>query len=369
MERMSHQKRARRLGSFALSAVTAFSLMFPSTAFAQVSVDGQNLAQGDNAVGGGTATFLDQSLSMVNVVANNMYTDESLTVNFNGGNDIEDFTVGGSATVEVNYAGENEVEDTHAVDNANLTVNANGHNEFEEIDAANNASVTVNVTGENDFESIEAEDNANVTVRGTTCQRRDIANVGVDEDDAGVSAKKGNVVIDHVTINLVSEKALVGSESGRLVVDTSKIASDDDNEYAEIVAGDTMRIYESVIDIVGTVHSDGFMTIEHSDIEAQEPDDEYDKSPYRIYSKKGIELIRERNGEVKEGELDGDMVWYVDTGDGEDVDLEADGEPGYYKCKDKEALPKTSDASGVQLAATVALGGIALMALRRKTNN
>ncbi len=337
----------RRLSVFALATMTAASLAFPSVALAKVTVDNDELAHGENSVGGGTATLSDTALDMANVTASNVRVDEDLTINFNGGNDVGVLDVEGSANVDVNYTGENEVEDTHVHDTASATINADGHNDFEEVEAFDNASVTVNVTGENDFETIEAHDNANVTVRGTDCQKGDIANVGDGEKNAGVSAEKGNVTIDHVTVNVKSETARVGSESGNTVIDTSKIASDDDNEYTEVVAGGTMGVSESVIDITGTVHSDGKMTIKHSDVKAKAPAAKYDASPYRIYSKTGIELVREKNGEVKEGESSGAKVQFVDTGDGKNVDLKADGEPGYYACKDKAptraVAPKTGD--------------------------
>ena len=337
----------RRLSVFALAAMTAASLAFPSVALAKVTVDNDELAHGENSVGGGTATLSDTALDMANVTASNVRVDEDLTINFNGGNDVGVLDVEGSANVDVNYTGENEVEDTHVHDTASATINADGHNDFEEVEAFDNASVTVNVTGENDFETIEAHDNANVTVRGTDCQKGDIANVGDGEKNAGVSAEKGNVTIDQVTVNVKSETARVGSESGNTVIDTSKIASDDDNEYTEVVAGGTMEVSESVIDITGTVHSDGKMTIKHSDVKAKAPAAKYDASPYRIYSKTGIELVREKNGEVKEGESSGAKVQFVDTGDGKNVDLKADGEPGYYACKDKAptraVAPKTGD--------------------------
>ena len=337
----------RRLSVFALATMTAASLAFPSVALAKVTVDNDELAHGENSVGGGTATLSDTALDMANVTASNVRVDEDLTINFNGGNDVGVLDVEGSANVDVNYTGENEVEDTHVHDTASATINADGHNDFEEVEAFDNASVTVNVTGENDFETIEAHDNANVTVRGTDCQKGDIANVGDGEKNAGVSAEKGNVTIDHVTVSVKSETARVGSESGNTVIDTSKIASDDDNEYTEVVAGGTMEVSESVIDITGTVHSDGKMTIKHSDVKAKAPAAKYDASPYRIYSKTGIELVREKNGEVKEGESSGAKVQFVDTGDGKNVDLKADGEPGYYACKDKAptraVAPKTGD--------------------------
>ena len=156
-------------------------------------------------------------------------------------------------------------------------------------------------------------------------------------------------------------------------IDTSKIAKDDDNEYAYITAGGTMLVRESVIDIEGTIRSDGQMTIEHSDVKATEPDDAYhDNSPYRVYSKTGIELIDEENGEVEEGELDDEKVWYVDTddNDGKNVDLEADGDPAYYRCKSGVSaapMPKTSDGFGLfWLAAAGAISAAAAVYATRR---
>ena len=135
-----------------------------------------------------------------------------------------------------------------------------------------------------------------------------------------------------------------------------------------------MGITESVIEITGTVHSGGRMTIEHSDVEAKAPDAKYDSSPYRVYSNTGIELIREANGEVREGDVDGEKVFYVDTddNDGREVDLEADGEPGYYKCKGevlKRAMtPKTGDDTNpfVPMVAGIASAATAWFASRRR---
>ena len=168
--------KGKKVLAFVVTASLAASLAFPPMALAKVSVDDQELAQGENSVGGGTATLSETALDMINVIANSVRVDEDLSVNFNGGNEVEVLTIEGSANVELNYSGENEVEDTHVYDQANVTVNANGNNEFEEIEAYDDSNVTVNVTGENDFETIEARDNANITVRGTlrqpVCRRR-----------------------------------------------------------------------------------------------------------------------------------------------------------------------------------------------------
>ena len=350
----------RRSFACALAIVTVVSLAFPTVALAKVTIDDNELAQGQNTVGGGTATLSDKILDMVNVTAGNMQVDESLSINFNGGNEIDDLNIGGSAQVDVNFTGENKVEDTNVTDGASVTINADGHNDFEEVNAFDNANVVVNVTGENDFESIGASGNASITVRGTECQKRDIINVGDDERDADVSADKGNVTIDHVTVNLKSETALVGSLSGNVMINTSKIASDDGNKFAEVIAGGTMKIIESVLDITGSVHSRDMMTIEHSDVKAKAPDSKYDPSPYRVSSDTGIKLVREKNGEVKEGKLNGKDVFYVDTGDGKDVDLEADGEPGYYACKVARVVsPKTGDKSDPWGLTALAFAGAA----------
>ena len=72
------------MGALALSAVVACSLSFPSLAFAVVKVDETELAQGENAVGGGKATLSDSLLDMAGVTAGSLVADENLTMNFNG---------------------------------------------------------------------------------------------------------------------------------------------------------------------------------------------------------------------------------------------------------------------------------------------
>lgn len=367
------RKTARRVGVFALAAVMACSLCFPSLAFASVRVDDTELAQGQNAVGGGTATLADSTLDMSGVTAGEFFTDENLSVNFNGGNDIENVNIAGSAAVELTFAGENDVEEVHASGSSNVTLNANGLNDFEEVEAIGQSNLTVNVTGENTFEEIVGRDDANVTIRGTNCQKKDIINLGEDEEDTAISTVRGKLTIDHVTVNLKGKDALVGSASGSLVIDTSKIGKADGNENALIFAGAAMTVYESVIDVVGTLFSQGQMTINHSDVKAAKPDSEYNAAPYRVFSATGIDLIREKNGEVKEGTVDGMDVWYVDTddNDGEDVDLKADGEPAYYRCKDDaqvKAMPKTSDGASplLLIAAGIASAAAAAYALRRR---
>lgn len=324
----------RRAAILALSGITATCLVFPSLALAEISVDGQELSQGENSVGGGTATLSDSVLDMVDVVAGTVFTDEDLTINFNG---------------------DNEVDDVVSAGNASVTINANGNNEFDEVIVYENSKVTINVTGENDFDSILGFDNASIVIRGTDCQKKDTINLGEDEDDAFISTENGDLIIDHVTVNVESKYSYIGSDVGNVVIDTSKIAKEGDSEIVDIYAGGTMVITESVIEIAGDVRSYGQMTIDHSDVEATDPGSDYSPSPYRVYSHTGVELIDEENGEVKQGELEGETVWYVDTGDGRDVDLEADGEPGYYKCKGGcgEGLPATGDSGSLPITVSL----------------
>ena len=68
---------AKRACTLALAVVTACSLSFPSLAFASVVVDEAELAQGENAIGGGTATLTDTSLDMSGVTADTLYTDDN----------------------------------------------------------------------------------------------------------------------------------------------------------------------------------------------------------------------------------------------------------------------------------------------------
>ena len=365
----------KKMVAAAVSAIMVCSLSFPSLAFASVKVDETELAQGENAVGGGTATLAGSSLDMAGVVAETFYADEDLSVNFNGGNDIEDAVIAGSASVEMNFSGENEVEDITATEQASLTVNANGHNDFEDLNAKGNSNVTINVNGENSFESIDGYDNASIVVKGTTCQMRDVINLGEGEKYAAIGTVNGKLTIDHVTINLMSKGAYVGSTDSDVVIDTSKIARQGDNDDSSIDAQQgTMKIFESVIDIKGTIFAKGKMTIEHSDVKVTKPAGSiYDKIP-RVHSSSGIELIREKNGEVIKGVSWGEDDWHLDTGDGDTVDLKADGKPAYYKCSDSDnegsvvkAMPKTADETSVfpPIVAAIASAALAAFVSRR----
>ena len=54
---------------------------------------------------------------------------------------------------------------------------------------------------------------------------------------------------------------------------------------------------------------------------------------------------------------------YVDTDDGDDVDLEADGDPAYYKCgddDDDQKMPKTGDAANSLQLMAIALVSAAI---------
>ena len=357
-------------------AALAVSLMVPAFAFAEVKIDDTVINQGENAVGGGTATLTETVLDMVNVVVDKggLETDQDLNINFNGGNELEWVAATGSAKVTANFCGENSIDEFATVDNASMTINANGQADLEEVHAYDDSNIVINVTGENNFEEIIGYDNANIAIRGTDCQKKDIVNVE-DHELALLVAENGNLTIDHVTVNLKgSEDNVFGSIGGDALVDTSKIAGKD-GAWTALLAGKTMRISESVIETVDEVRSTGLMTIEHSDVKASKPKTEQTIPPYRVFSYTGIKLIDEKNGEVKEGEHDGDKVWYVDTddNDGEDVDLKADGEPAYYRCNSKESLPKgmpkTADASSPlwpMLAGIACLAIAGYSARRRK---
>lgn len=359
--------RAQRL--IALSLTT--SLALSGTAYARVTIDDTDLAEGENSVGGGTATYGNNLLDMVGVTAGQLVTDESLTINFNGDNDIDHAQVKGDANVTMNFDGDNEVEDIEAYDNSNVTVNMDDDNDFEDIEAHDNASLTVNVTGETECEAIKGYDDASVTVKGTTCPQKDVIEVGEDEADERIGTERGDLIIKDVTIVMDSEMAEVVSRSGDVKIMCSKISGNDDNEQTEIRAGGKLFIGGSVIDITGTISADGMLTIRRSDVDAEKPDDE--DSPYRIWSKTGIELIEEKNGEVKEGELDGVKVYYVDTDDGDEVHLKSALTPCYYRsCDDDEkelpstggtkALPKTDDTSGITYVLSLLAAGFACVA-------
>ena len=360
------QLHARRLTAVLVTA----ALAFPGTAYAQVLVDGTELAEGANAVGGGTATYGGGSLGMENVTANNVSTDESLAVSFNGGNTIDDFQVTGDANVTVDFSGENSVEDIEAYDTSDVTVNLNSHDDCEDIEAYNNASLTVNVTGQTGCEAIKGYDDANVTVQGTTCPRADVVTVGEGEASERIGTERGDLVIKDVTVVMDSKQAQVSSTGGNVSVYCSKISGGDNNERTDIHAAKDLFVGGSVIDIDGTMSSDGQMTIRRSDVDVNKP--ENDDNPYRVWSKTGITLIEELNGEVKDGKIGDQAVKFLKTDDDDPsnkVHLVSAIKPCYYtKCDEDDPdrenkLPATYDANGSALPAMILGCGIALVGL------
>ena len=356
---------ARRIAA----VVVSVALAWPGTAFADVLVDGTELIEGANSVGGGTATYGSGSLGMENVTANNVSTNEDLNVNFSGGNSVDKFQVTGDANVDVSFEGSNNVEDIEAYDSSNVTVNLNGHNETEDIEASDNSTLTVNVTGENEVESVKGYDDADVTVQGTNCPRKDVVKVGDDESSERIGTERGNLVVKDVTVVTETEQDQVRSTGGNVSILCSKIAGGDDNKRTDITAAGTLFVGGSVIDVKGTMSSGGKMTIRRSDVDVARPDG--DDSPYRVWSKTGIDIIEERNGEVKKGKLGDDEVWYLKTDDddaSEKVHLVSALKPCYYgKCantgdddddeEQRKWLPATADES-VSVLPVVILGGL-----------
>ncbi len=367
---------AQRIGA----VIVTVALAWPGAALADVLVDGTKLAEGANSVGGGTATYGSGSLGMKDVTANNVSANESLNVNFSGGNSVDKFQVTGDANVNVSFEGENNVEDVEAHDSSNVTVNLNGHNETEDVEAHDNSKLTVNVTGENEVESVKGYDNADVTVQGTNCPRKDVVKVGDDESSERIGTERGNLVVKDVTVVTESKEAQVESKEGNVSIVCSKIEGGDENKRTDVTAGGTLFVGGSVVDVKGTMSSDGQMTIRRSDVDVERPDD--DDSPYRVWSKTGIDVIEEENGEVKKGKLGDDDVWYVKTDDdaGDKVHLESSIKPCYYaKCantddddngsnneEERRWLPATADES-VSVLPVVVLGGLfTVLGIRRR---
>ena len=357
-----------RKGATAVVAVALVgSLAFPAPALAQVFVDTTEIFQGENSVGGGTATWADDQITMTGVTADHVTTDENVDMHFDGDNTIGNVEVTGDASVEMSFTGSNEVEEVHTWDSSHATINANGHDTFEEIEAHDQSSVDINVTGRNTFEEITASDDASVAIHGTSCQRRDVAVVGDDEEDTNIWTERGNLTIDHVTVELAAGESFVGSLSGKVNINTSKIAAVGDARAVHLRAGDQMDINESVLDFPGDVIASGPMNITHSDMHITKSLSPYeDDLPYRVFSRTEINLLGEANGRVRDGEYDDDDVRWLDTGDDDEVDLHAAGSPDYYRCgSDSDrmtALPKTGDA-GVSGALAAALAGAGSLAV------
>ena len=312
-----------------LTASLTLALMFPGAAFAGVRVDDRDLEHGENAVGGGIATYGDAMLDMVDVHAGHVSTDEDLEVSFNGGNEIDHFQVTDDATVTVNFDGENKVEDIEAYDNSDVTVNMDEHNDFEDIEANDESSVTVKVSGKVGCEAIKGYDDATVTVEGTTCPQKDVLEVGEGDTSERIGTERGDLTIKDVTVVMDSPEDRIASKEGDVTIKSSKISRGDENELVEIYAGGDMTVKDSVIDAAGSMGSEGKLTIERSDVDLTKA--EKDEHPYRVWSNTDIELIEEENGEVCQGSTDDGSVSYVSTGDGDDVHLKAAKTPGYYR--------------------------------------
>lgn len=358
----------KRAGSLALAAIVASTLSFPSLALATIRVDETEIAQGENVVGGGTATLSDSQLNMTDVTADELFIDQDLSVSFSGGNDIAAVGVEGSATVELSFDGDNDVKEVLATGSSDVTVNANGSNTFEEIEADDQASLTINVTGENDFEEVAGYDDATITIQGIDCPEQDVINLGEDERDTQILTERGALAIDGVTVNLEAEEAFLGSVDNNVTIDDSTLTQSEGNEYAYIGAGGTMQICESVIDITGTIHSTGEMTIEDSDVRVEKPDPMYDEvDPYRIYSEAGITLLNEAYVNIIEGKFDGKTVRHVEESSDRTVDLKADVKVAPHRHADNmpeaqvSSLPTTGDEGRVLPPVMLAVAGAAAM--------
>ncbi len=368
---------ARRL----IVAVAAALVCASQPCFAQVTLDNTQLQEGDNEVGGGRATFLNSVLDMYGVTGDLLSTDEDLSVNFWGGNVLDKFRVTDDATVTVNFDGDNEVEDIEAYDSSNVTVNMNEHNEFEDLEARDDASLEVRVDGETSCESIKGYDNAEVDVHGVNCPRKDIVEIGEDESSERLGTEKGDLTVSDVTVVMRSKQGEVSSKEGNARITCTKIEGGEGNERTDVYAGKDLFVGGSVVDVAGSVHADGKLTLRRSDVDVTKAKD--DDAPYRVWSKTDVELVEEKNGTVEQGTMDGTKVFYVDTDDGDEVHLEASLVPCYYRSCDTDTtdddhdatsetpavrtvarvLPATADASNSgALAGMAALGAVAMVA-------
>ncbi|MDO4797514.1 MAG: hypothetical protein Q4A01_05770 [Coriobacteriales bacterium] len=326
-----------------VAAVAIASVCLPQPCLAQVTLDNTALSEGDNEIGGGKATWLNSVLDMYGVTGDTLSTDEDLSVNFWGGNSLDKFTITDDANVTVNFEGDNEVEDIEAYDHSNVTVNMNEHNEFEDLEAKDNASLEVRVDGETSCESIKGYDDAQINVHGVNCPRKDVIEVGEDESSECVGTEKGDLTVKDVTLVMHSKEAEVSSKEGNVRIECTKIEGGEGNERVDAYAGGTMFVGGSVVDIAGSVHSNGELTLRRSDVDVTKA--KGDESPYRVWSKTGIELIEERNGTVKKGSADGSEVYYVDTDDDDAVHLDASLQPCYYRTCDDDKDSKSESVA------------------------
>ena len=356
----------RRLIAVFVSVVLAF----PGVAYAQVSVDGVEIVEGANAIGGGTITYGDGVMGIESVTAETVTTDESLAVSFIGQNEIDTFQVTGDASVTVDFSGENSVEDIEAYDTSDVVVNMDADNELQDLEANDSSSLTVRVTGEVSCEAIKGYDDASVTVEGTVNPTEDKIIVGEDEDSERIGTERGDLAISDVSVVMEAEEAAITSEEGNVYLYNSSIESGYSNERTDIYAGGELYVDESVVNVTGTMSSVGELTLHASDVDVRAP--EGDDSPWRIWSETAINLIEEVNGHIKDGMLGEKSVKYLET-DGYKanklVHLLSVGKPHFYVEQDMhdlrrdDKLPATADASDLTAAVLLVECGLAVVAL------
>lgn len=353
-----------------IAVLVSVVLAFPGMAYAQVSVDGVELVEGTNAIGGGTITYADGVMGVESVTAETVSTDESLSVSFIGQNEIDTFQVTGDASVAVGFSGENSVEDIEAYDTSNVVVNMDSNNEFQDLEANDSSSLTVRVTGEVSCEAIKGYDDASVTVEGTTSPTGDKIVVGEGEDSERMGTECGDLVVRDVSVVMEAEEAAVASEEGNVYVYNSSIEGGYSNERTDIYAGGELYVDESVVNVTGTMRSSGELTLRASDVDVHAP--KGDDSPWRIWSETAINLIEEVSGQVKDGMLGEKRVKYLQTDGykaGEKVSLLSIGKPRFYvqqtmhNLRRDDKLPATADASDLATSVLLVECGLVIIAL------
>ena len=319
----------RRAVALVLATVVACNLFFPSFAQAMVRVDDVELNQGVNEVGGGTATLTDSNLEMEGVTAAEFYTDEDLTIDYAGGNAIDETTVAGDAEVEMNFSGENDVTNVAVTDDAQLTINANEHNTFDEVLATDNSNLNLNVDGTATIGSVDASGAANVAVRGA--QRGATIDLGAGRDISFLDTESGNLSVENVRVNLNAKEAILGSAlGGTVTIDSSSLVAGEDNGFVFLGTCGTMLIKDSSMEFGGMVYSTGQMTIDNSNMRITKPTAfGTDSWPHRVSSRTGIDLRNELNGIVLSGMQEGKPIFFLDTNEnfGRVVELWAGARP------------------------------------------
>lgn len=319
----------RRAVALVLATVVACNLFFPSFAQAMVRVDDVELNQGVNEVGGGTATLTDSNLEMEGVTAAEFYTDEDLTIDYAGGNAIDETTVAGDAEVEMNFSGENDVTNVAVTDDASLTINANEHNTFDEVLATDNSNLNLNVDGTAKIGSVDASGAANVAVRGA--QQGATIDLGAGRDISFLDTESGNLSVENVRVNLNAKEAILGSAlGGTVTIDSSSLVAGEDNGFVFLGTCGTMLIKDSSMEFGGMVYSTGQMTIDNSNMRTTKPTAfGTDSWPHRVSSRTGIDLRNELNGIVLSGMQEGKPIFFLDTNEnfGRVVELWAGARP------------------------------------------